>query len=144
LHSVQTLLPYIESLKFAVEVVLPADMKRYPEGWKEFSHWIRFVRSGRRCECGGQCGLHKTNPGPRRCKEVHGERAVWAKGKVILTVAHLCDCNPPCKNPEHVIAACQRCHLRIDQKLHTQNRLKNSRLRREAAGQLTMEVASER
>jgi len=115
------------------------DMKKYPEGWREFSDEIRFVRAGGRCECSGNCGLHLTHPGPRRCVERHGEPALWAKGKIILTVAHLCDCDPPCANPEHVLACCQRCHLRIDVPFHVENRKRNVRRRREAAGQMKME-----
>ena len=44
--------------------------------------------------------------------------AKWAKGQVVLTVAHLCDCDSPCVIPEHVKAMCQRCHLRVDVPLH--------------------------
>lgn len=67
---------------------MPVDWKRYPPHWKEISWKIR-ERSGGQCECHGECGLHKTNPGPRRCCERNGEPAVWAKGKIVLTVAHL-------------------------------------------------------
>ena len=70
----------------------------------------------------------------------HGLRAAYAKGVVVLTVAHLCACDPPCMIPEHVKAMCQRCHLRTDQKLHVQHRHRNKRLKAEQAGQLTLKV----
>ena len=66
--------------------------------------------------------MHKTTPGPRRCIERNGEKAEWAKGKVVLTSAHLCDCDPLCRNLKHLKHMCQRCHLRVDVKLHKRHR----------------------
>ena len=109
---------------------MPIDYANYPPTWKEFSYWIRTVRAKNQCECTGECGLHQPNPTPRRCREVHGRPAIWAKGTIRLTVAHLCNCQPICANPAHVIAACQRCHLRIDAKQHAANRAKKSSDRR--------------
>lgn len=99
---------------------------RYPRNWKEISASIR-SRAGGRCECEGECGLHRTTPGPRRCVERHGERAQWARGKVILTVAHL-DHRPENCDPENLKAMCQRCHLRYDIDHHK----KTARATREA------------
>lgn len=62
--------------------------------------------------------MHRPNPEIRRCTEKHGAPATFAKGLVTLTTAHLCTCDPPCTNPSHVIATCQRCHLRIDRHTH--------------------------
>ena len=107
----------------------------YPPGWTEFSRMIRFDRAKGQCECTGRCGLHRTHPGPRRCTERNGEPAKFAKGKVVLTVAHLCDCDPPCMISEHVEAQCNRCHLRLDVELHVRHRKENVRLRKEALGQ---------
>lgn len=104
--------------------------KDYPITWPAFSLMIRQERAGRQCECTGECGLHGPSlfkPGPRRCVERDGEPAKWAKGKVMLTVAHLnakdgpCRCSPLCARPDHVRAFCQRCHLRYDQERHIQN-----------------------
>jgi hypothetical protein len=95
----------------------------YPPDWKAVSRAVR-DRSGGRCECEGECGLHRTHPGPRRCNERQGEPAVWARGRIVLTVAHLnadggpCRCEPLCGDPEHLRAMCQRCHLRYDAPLH--------------------------
>lgn len=101
---------------------MPMPPSHYPPGWQAFTNHIRFVRAAGQCECTGQCGMHRPNPRPRRCAEMHHERAKWAKGRIVLTTAHLCACSPICLNPAHVIAACQRCHLRIDRFLHARNR----------------------
>lgn len=110
---------------------MATDMSKYPDGWKNFSNKIRFDRAEGRCECTGECGLHGPSlfkKGKRRCVEVHGRAAKWAKGQVMLTVAHLnaeygpCRCDPLCKDPDHVKAMCQRCHLRYDVPRHTESR----------------------
>ena len=93
---------------------MPTNMARYPANWTLFSTFVRFVRARGRCECTGQCGLHRSGRSDKRCLEMHNTPAKFARGRVILTTAHLCICDPPCNNPDHVIAACQRCHLRID------------------------------
>lgn len=109
---------------------MPIDYKLYPPDWKAFSKDIRENRAGNRCECEGECGLHPPMPytvwAKRRCVEENGRLAKYARGKIVLTVAHLCKCDPPCKIGEHVKAMCARCHLRVDTELHT----KNSRARR--------------
>lgn len=97
---------------------MPCDLNRYPPYWKQFSRWIRFERARGRCECTGQCGKHTNKNGGWRCTEVHGRPAAFANGNTVLSTAHLCTCDPPCAKPAHVIAACQRCHLRIDRDLH--------------------------
>lgn len=112
----------------------------YPPNWYEFSQFIRFERAQGQCECEGECGLHSTHPGPRRCVEQHGAWAVFAAGRVVLTTAHLCNCNPLCSIPEHVKAMCNRCHLRIDVALHQEHRRRNQRVARERAGQTTFNL----
>jgi hypothetical protein len=107
----------------------------YPPAWKEVSLTIRVDRAGGQCECAGECGLHRTHPGPRRCIEMNGRPAVWAKGTVVLTVAHLCTCKPLCADPAHLKAMCQRCHLRVDVPLHTRHMAESRRKAREALGQ---------
>jgi len=101
---------------------------RYPAHWKAFSWLIRVKRADGQCECTGECGLHQTTPPvPRRCIELDGMPARWAKGLVRLTVAHLnatggpCQCQPLCAIETHVKAMCNRCHLRYDVKLHVRN-----------------------
>lgn len=108
----------------------------YPADWTAISRAIR-ERSGGRCECEGECGLHRTHPGPRRCIEVNGESAVYAKGRVILTVAHLNHTPSDCR-PENLKAMCQRCHLRYDVDHHKATIQARVRREREEAGQLSM------
>jgi hypothetical protein len=109
----------------------------YPPEWKAVSLHIRLERAGGQCECEGECGLHRTHPGPRRCVERHKAPAVWARGTVILTTAHLCTCDPLCANPAHLKAMCNRCHLRVDVPLHTRHMAESRRKEREALGQTT-------
>jgi hypothetical protein len=108
----------------------------YPENWKEISLAIR-ERSGGRCECEGECGLHRTHPGPRRCIEVNGRPATFARGKVILTVAHLNHTPSDCR-PENLKAMCQRCHLRYDVDHHRETISTKRRQAAEDAGQLRL------
>lgn len=123
---------------------MPSPRHLYPSNWAEVSRYIRFERAQGRCECTGRndsrilCGLHCTHPGPRRCVEVNGQPAIWAKGTVVLTCAHLCDCSPLCANPEHCIAACNRCHLRIDMLLHARHSAESRRLYKEYLGQVPL------
>lgn len=101
--------------------IRPENAKRYPPDWKAISRRIK-ERAGWRCECQGECGLHPPKPLPRRCVERHGEKAVYAKGKVILTVAHLGDPSPENCADDNLKAMCQRCHLRYDVNQHRQTR----------------------
>ena len=116
----------------------------YPADWKDVSRFIRVQRAQGQCECCGECGLHSTHPGPRRCLERDGQPAQFARGTVVLTTAHQCNCCPLCSDPGHLKAMCNRCHMRIDIALHYQHRLRNERLRLEGAGQqvLFTEAAS--
>jgi len=119
---------------------MPRPKPLYPPNWNIFSAMIRTERAQGQCECTGLglCGLHCTHPGPRRCVERDGQPAIWARGKVILTVAHICTCWPPCTEPAHVLACCQRCHLRIDIPLHQRHAAETRRRGKEAAGQLSL------
>jgi hypothetical protein len=113
---------------------------QYPPTWREVSRFIRFERAQGQCECTGKdlCGLHCTHPGPRRCVERDRQPAQWANGRIILTVAHVCDCWPLCAEPAHLAAFCQRCHLRTDMRLHAQHAAETRRLAKEALGQVPM------
>jgi hypothetical protein len=107
---------------------MPVDYKKYPANWPEISRRIR-ERSGGRCECEGECGLHRTNPGPRRCVEINATPALWANGSIVLTVAHLHDSNPQNCSDDNLKAMCQRCHLRFDSKLHVLHSSETRRLK---------------
>lgn len=108
-------------------------MAAYPANWKSVSRLIRYDRARGQCECTGECGLHRTHPGPRRCVEMDQQPAHWAAGIVVLTVAHLnapggpCRCEPLCADPDHLKAMCNRCHLRYDVKQHQSNAYKTRR-----------------
>lgn len=115
---------------------MPRPKPTYPPGWAAVSLQIRVDRAGGQCECRGECGLHRTHPGPRRCVERHAMLAQWAHGIVRLTVAHLCTCDPLCADPSHLRAMCNRCHLRVDIPLHMKHAAETRRKAREALGQL--------
>lgn len=120
---------------------MPGTVKpKYPDDWQEVSKRIRYERAQGQCECTGECGLHRTNPGPRRCEERDGEPARWARGIVMLTVAHLDADDGPCRCYEetgvkcsiesHLKAMCNRCHLRYDVKQHQRNAARTRRAKR--------------
>ena len=103
-----------------------SEAARYPKDWKAISARIK-ARSGGRCECQGECGLHPPNPKPRRCIERHGEPATYAKGKIVLTVAHLGDPSPENCADDNLKAMCQRCHNRYDMPMRQQNAARTRR-----------------
>jgi hypothetical protein len=136
-----------------------ARLKRYPSNWRELVAAVH-ARSGGRCECMGECGLHGGERSPScaegsheechwpiscpcschdlpgaerstRCTERNGYPADWARGTVMLTTAHLCH-DETCANLEHLRHLCQRCHLRYDQPLHQAHALETREARRRA------------
>ena len=106
-----------------------SEKARYPKDWKTISLRIK-TRALWRCECQGECGLHPPNPLPRRCVERHGEPAVFARGRVILTVAHLGDPSPENCADDNLKAMCQRCHLRYDLAQHQEHAAQTRRLKK--------------
>lgn len=109
--------------------IRPELRARYPDDWKEIRSRI-VGRAGNRCECEGECGLHHG----RRCCERNGERAYFAKGRIVLTVAHL-DHTPENCDPSNLRAMCQRCHLRYDADHHQETAAQTRRAKLEADGQ---------
>lgn len=101
---------------------MPVNIKDYPASWPAFRITI-LARSLLRCECTGQCDQHQPHPMPRRCCELQGKPARYFRGPVRLTIAHTCTCVPLCANPAHVLALCQKCHLRLDRFKHAAARL---------------------
>ena len=97
--------------------IRPENRDRYPADWKEISIRIRSKRAKNRCECRGHCGLHKG----RRCVEENHQPAKFAKGTIVLTVAHL-DHTPENCEEDNLLAMCQRCHLRYDAQHHARTR----------------------
>lgn len=108
---------------------MPFDRAKYPADWCDISLRIRY-RSGGRCECDGECGLHHG----RRCIEENRTDAKFAKGRIVLTVAHLNHTPMDCR-PENLKAMCQRCHLRYDVEHHKANA---ARTRDRKRGQLRL------
>ena len=96
----------------------------YPPDWSAISRAIR-ERSEGRCECTGECGLHRGD----RCAERDGEPALFAAGRIFLTVAHRNHAPADCR-PENLMALCQTCHLRYDGVLHATNAAATRRQRR--------------
>lgn len=107
---------------------MPIDYSKYPDNWREFSERIRMVRAGNRCEW---------------CQAENGQPHPVTGSIVVLTVAHLdaygdiCRCEAvtgkKCAIDCHVVALCQREHLRYDARRHTFNA---RRTRAASAGQL--------
>lgn len=97
--------------------IRPEMRDAYPMNWKAISLRIRFVRAAGRCECVGECGLHQG----RRCVEIHGQSATWAKGRVVLTTAHR-NHDPRDCHDSNLFAACNRCHLLYDHEHHAETR----------------------
>jgi hypothetical protein len=149
----------------AADVSAPAG---YPANWQEIRTAVR-ARSGGRCECIGECGLHDGTPSPEcwafaassphercswprtcecwchgekpadatRCEERDGQPAIWARGRVVLTTAHLCH-DPGCDRLEHLRQMCNRCHLRYDRGLHQRHARERRRRERATAGALEL------
>lgn len=117
--------------------IKPENKGSYPPDWKAISSRIRFERAAGCCECVGECGKHEG-----RCDRIHGElisrvrkgcRTPDRVVSIVLTTAHRVhgsDCSD-----ENLFAACQRCHLNYDAKMHAAN----ARLTREAqSGQMRL------
>ena len=99
---------------FEVSPIRASEKARYPKDWKEISLRIRDRAQGQ-CECVGECGLHPWG----RCVEKQGRKAFFAKGTIIMTVAHL-DHTPENCGDNNLKAMCQRCHLRYDREHHAE------------------------
>ena len=102
---------------------MPCDYSKYPKSWKKIIREIK-ERAVGQCECFGECGLHDGydffEREPHRCIEVNGTPAVFAKCRIVLTVAHL-NHKPKDVRRSNLRAFCQRCHLRYDSKHHAKN-----------------------
>lgn len=101
--------------------IRPEMKNHYPRNWPAISRHIRLVRAESRCECAGECGLHRG----RRCTERNGDKAAWARGRVVLTVAHL-NHRPEDVRHENLKAMCNKCHLLYDRYHHAETRAARS------------------
>lgn len=92
------------------------------------NHAVR-LRAAGRCECRGRCGIDHTHTDERgatcdRCPELDGQMALFARGRVVITVAHL-DHNPENNDLTNLAALCPACHLRYDAQHHAETRSRN-------------------
>lgn len=132
--------------------------ERYPENWREISHYIRFVRAGGKCEhpdCGvkhGAVGARDSDGKWHDLAEIEdmteSERyRLWWGGqpkltKIVLTTAHLGVDYPDGRKgdkhdkldcrPENLAAWCQKHHLAYDMDEHIANRKITLAKKREA------------
>ena len=114
---------------------MPFQKHKYPADWPTISMAIR-ARSDGQCECAGECGLHHAH----RCEERNGQKAKWAKGTIVLTVAHLDNPDGMDCRDENLKAMCQRCHLRYDVALHVAHRRANAKAKRSSGDLFTEEA----
>jgi hypothetical protein len=127
---------------------LPCDYRDYPHNWKVISLQIRVDRARHICECTGECGYDHSvefdderaiyndiglEPlAAGRCCAMNRTEHLITGSQVVLTVAHLCDCEPLCANPEHCKAMCQRCHNKLDAPMRRKNAANTRRKRKDA------------
>ena len=114
-----------------------SEKARYPQDWKAIRARI-LARAQDRCECQGECGLHPPNPQPRRCIERHHTPAIYARGQIVLTIAHLGDPSPENCADDNLKAMCQRCHLRYDHEQHMKNSAATRRAKRNKGSELPL------
>ena len=111
---------------------MPMKRSNYPPNWEDLRA-TKLRESEGQCQCEGECGLHRTTPGPRRCIERNGQPAQYANGLIVLTTAHLCH-NTRCADLTHLKMMCPRCHIRYDRPHHAANRAKTMAQRKAAEG----------
>lgn len=114
--------------------IRPEDRHRYPsrDEWARIRTRI-LERARGRCECTGRCGHDHGG----RCDEIDRHPALYFRGRVVLTLAHL-DHQPENNADENLAALCQRCHLAYDRDHHAATRAATRRAELEASGQTTI------
>lgn len=101
--------------------IRPEQRAKYGDDWTAFSASIRFGRAQGGCECDGRCGADETHLSEEgRCTARHDD-PLPGGWKVVLTVAHLTH-DPAERDPDLVMAMCQRCHLSYDRDHHAETR----------------------
>lgn len=137
---------------------------RYPLEWATVARQVKWDRAEGLCECEGECGSNHGAWGRdgARCAIPHLAHIVrdprrpeiwWHEVdmpvhqlldterkviRVVLTVAHLCACDPLCAERAHLKAMCNRCHLCLDRTLHQRHAAETRRLTKESLGQLAL------
>lgn len=106
---------------------MPFDSSKYPKNWEDIRKEILLrcltplgsTNSVEQCECQYECGLHPDH----RCAEINWRDAIYAKGKIVLTIAHL-NQNTKDNRRKNLKALCQRCHNRLDMPYRIKHRSK--------------------
>lgn len=104
-------------------------MRTDKPGWLALRVGV-LIRARHCCEaCGAPNGSYR-----RPVHDPEPEDGLAAPSvRVVLTIAHLCRCEPPCMDLEHVKALCQRCHLRLDARLHARHAAQTRRRKLDSA-----------
>ena len=107
---------------------MPCDYRRYPQDWKALSRRLRFARAQGRCEqpgCGAPHGelIFRLRTDLEQWRyptesDLYVQDPQYRGIKVVLTVAHLCACEPLCADESHLKVLCQLHHLRRDARQH--------------------------
>jgi hypothetical protein len=108
---------------------MPWNRKDYPLNWMTEIRPALFARALSRCE---------GSPAYPGCRVKQYTFHPETGSKVVLTMAHLCRCDPKCGELSHLRLLCQRCHLALDVELHAQHAAETFRRQSEAAGQLRL------
>lgn len=96
---------------------MPCDYSRYPKNWKTEIRPSILRRAENKCEfCGVENYSYRVNDDGKIVR-------------IILTIAHVYDENPMNCDPENLKALCQRCHLKLDAKLHAEHAKKTRKIK---------------
>ena len=108
---------------------MPWRRSEYPAEWDTVIRPVLLARAENRCE---------GSPAYPGCRVVNHQSHPETGSMVVLTMAHLCRCEPKCGELTHLRLLCQRCHLTLDVELHQQHAAETRGTRSEAAGQLRL------
>lgn len=109
---------------------MPIDYRQYPPNWLTEIRPRVLARAQNRCECDGECGLHPY----WRCQEFHGRKARFARGRIVLTIAHMNRGRFARFHEKENIhatlkAMCQKCHFRYDHAHHIEKAAETRKLK---------------
>jgi hypothetical protein len=107
--------------------IMPWRRSDYPADWAAIRVTM-LARARGRCE---------GTPLSPNCEAVAYEDHPQTGSLVILTMAHLCRCNPLCGEPSHLRMLCQRCHNSLDADTRARHASTTRRKQQEAQGQLS-------
>ena len=108
---------------------MPWNRADYPPDWSEVIRPAMLARAQNRCE---------GSPAYPACRVLNHTWHSVTHSRTVLTIAHLCRCDPKCGETSHLRAMCQRCHLTLNVDLHRQHAEDTARRQSEALGQLRL------